>query len=80
MPTLPDATALSPTLQELNSPLLDWYYSKMTDKDELIARPTGIQSIFIQDFKDDLFPTWCKLTREWCADAGIHTVRIWRAP
>lgn len=30
--------------------------------------------------KVELFPAWCKLTREWCADAGFHTVRIWRAP
>jgi len=78
--TIPVATALSPSLQELDSPLLDWYYSKMTDKDELMAGPTGVQFIFIDAFKDDLFPAWCKLTREWCADAGFHTVRIWRAP
>ena len=78
--TIPVATALSPSLQELDSPLLDWYYSKMTDKDELMAGPTGVQFIFIEDFKAELFPAWCKLTREWCADAGFHTVRIWRAP
>jgi hypothetical protein len=78
--SIPVSTALSPTLQELNSPLLDWYYSKMTDNDELMAGPTGLQFIFIQDFKDDLFPAWCKLTREWCTDAGFYTVRIWLAP
>lgn len=78
--TIPVATALSPSLQELDSPLMDWYYSKMTDKDELMAGPTGVQFIFIEDFKDDMFPAWCELTREWCADAGFHTVRIWRAP
>jgi len=78
--TIPVATALSPSLQELDSPLLDWYYSKMTDQDELMAGPTGVQFIFIEDFKAEFFPAWCKLTREWCADAGFHTVRIWRAP
>jgi len=78
--TVPVATALGPTLQELNSPLLDWYYAKMTDKDELMAGPTGFQFIFIEDFNDNLFAAWCKLSREWCADAGFHTVRIWRAP
>jgi hypothetical protein len=78
--TVPVATALSPSLQELDSPLLDWYYSKMTGKDELMAGPTGVQFIFIEDFKDDMFPAWCELTRQWCADAGFHTVRIWRAP
>ena len=78
--TIPVATALSPTLQELNTPLLDWYYSQMTAHDELMAGPTGVQFIYIQDFKDDLFPAWCKLTRAWCADAGFDTVRIWLAP
>jgi hypothetical protein len=78
--TIPVATALSPTLQELNSPLLDWYYSKMTANDELVCGPTGVQFIFIRDFNDHLFPAWCKLTRQWCHDAGFHSVRIWQAP
>jgi len=45
-----------------------------------MAGPTGVQFIFIRDFKDDLFPAWCRLTREWCADAGFQTGRIWLAP
>jgi len=77
--TIPVATPLSPTLQELNSPLLDWYYSKMTTNDELVAGPTGVQFIYIRNFRDDLFSTWCELTREWCGDAGFHSGRIWRA-
>lgn len=77
---VPVATALSPTLQELNPPLLDWYYSKMTQNDELMAGPTGVQFIYIQDFSQELFPMWCGLTRRWCTDAGFHTVRIWQAP
>jgi hypothetical protein len=76
---IPVATTLSPTLQELNSPLLDWYYSKMTTNDELMAGPTGVQFIYIRDFSDDLFPSWCRLTKEWCSDAGFHTARIWLA-
>lgn len=75
--TVPVATALSPTLQELNSPLLDWYYSKMTTNDELIAGAVGLQFIVIPYFKDDLFQAWCKLTRDWCRDAGFHSVRTW---
>jgi hypothetical protein len=78
--TIPVATALSPTLQELNPPLLDWYYSKITDNDELMAGPCGVQFIFIRDFNERLFPTWCRLTHDWCADAGFHAVRIWIAP
>jgi hypothetical protein len=77
---VPVATALAPTLQELNPPLLDWYYSRMTDNDELMAGPTGVQYIFIRDFKDELFPAWCRLTRTWCQRAGFQTVRIWIAP
>ncbi len=77
---IPVATQLSPTLQELNPPLLDWYYSKMSDNDELMAGPTGVQFIFIRDFKPDQFAAWCGLTRDWCRDAGFHSVRIWIAP
>jgi hypothetical protein len=77
--TVPVATALAPSLQELNSPLLDWYYSQMTTNDELIAVP-GIQYIFIQYFNDRLFPAWCRLTRDWCAGAGFHTGHLWMAP
>jgi len=77
---IPVATPLAPTLQELNSPLLDWYYSRITTNDELMAGPTGVQFIYIRDFSNDLFPSWCGLTREWCSDAGFYTVRIWLAP
>jgi len=77
---VPVATELSPTLQELNPPLLDWYYSKMTTNDELVAGPTGVQFIYIQNYKDDLFPAWCHLSQQWCASAGFHEGRIWIAP
>jgi GxGYxY sequence motif in domain of unknown function N-terminal/GxGYxYP putative glycoside hydrolase C-terminal domain len=77
--TIPVATYMSPTLQELNPPLLDWYYSKMTINDELMCGPTGVQFIYVDDFNDHLFPAWCKLTREWCHDAGFHDVRVWLA-
>ena len=69
--SVPVGTRLSPTLQELNAPLLDWYYSKMTADDELDCGGTGIQFIFIEDFNDSLFPAWCRLTRQWCHDAGF---------
>jgi hypothetical protein len=77
---IPVATALGPALQELNPPLLDWYYAQMTDKDELIAGPTGFQFVYIRDFNESLFPEWCRLNRLWCAGAGFHSARIWLAP
>lgn len=77
---VPVATPLSPTLQELNSPLLDWYYAHLTDNDELMAGSTGVQFIYIRDYNEQLFPAWCQLSRRWCADAGFHSVRIWIAP
>ena len=78
--SIPVATALSPTLQELNSPLLDWYYSQKTDNDELMAGPAGVQFIFMRDYNDNLFPEWCQLNHDWCRDAGFHTARIWILP
>lgn len=74
--TIPVATELAPALQELNSPLLDWYYSQMTTNDELMAGATGSQFIFVQYYNRALFPAWCDLTRVWCRDAGFHTGRI----
>ena len=78
--TVPVATTLSPSLQELNSPLLDWYYSKMTANDELIAGPCGVQFIYGNDFNSDLFPAWCNLNKEWLADAGFRTSCLWHTP
>ncbi len=75
--TIPVGTTIAPSLQELNSPLLDWYYSKLTPKDELISGPSGVQFIFGDFYNADLFPAWCKLSRDWVADAGLHTAIFW---
>jgi hypothetical protein len=75
--TIPIGVKLNPTLQELNSPLLDWYYSHMTINDELMCGPSGVQFIFVDNFNDHLYPAWCQLTREWCEDAGFHCSRLW---
>jgi len=75
--TIPVGTTIAPALQELNSPLLDWYYSKKTQDDELIAGPSGMQFIFGDFYNADLFPAWCTLNRDWVADAGLHTVVFW---
>lgn len=77
---IPVATYLSPTLRELNPSLLDWYYSNMTTNDELLCGPAGLQYIHIKYFNDGLFPAWCKLTSEWCRDAGFHIVGISDCP
>lgn len=78
--SVPVATQLSPALIELNSPLLDWYYAKLTDNDELVCGPTGLQFIFIQSYRDDLFASWCRLSKTWVAAAGLRSGRIWVAP
>jgi hypothetical protein len=75
--SVPISTSLSPTLQELNSPLLDWYYSKMTRNDQLIAGPSGVQFIFGDDYAPDLLPAWCRLSGDWTADAGFHAAYFW---
>ena len=74
---LPVGTELSPTLQELNTPLLNWYYTNRTSNDELMSGPSGVQFIYGNDFNDQLFPAWCALNRTWLADAGFHTVNIY---
>jgi hypothetical protein len=77
---VPVATQLSPTLLELNSPLLDWYYANLTGNDELVCGPTGVQFIFIQAYRENQFGAWCRLTRTWAAAAGLRSARIWIAP
>lgn len=78
--TVPVATSISPTLQELNPPLLDWYYAQLKENDELVAGPAGVQFIFVKDYPERLFLAWCHLTRDWCGGAGLHSARIWVAP
>ena len=77
--TIPVATPLAPALQELNSQLLDWYYSNMTTNDELEAQASGFQFIYVEFFNNRLFSEWCNLNRIWCADAGFRNARIWMA-
>lgn len=78
--TIPVGTELAPALQELNTPLLNWYYARLTTNDELIAGPTGVQFIDVNEFNDQLFPGWCKLAHDWCAGAGFHTGHNWDTP
>jgi hypothetical protein len=73
--TIPVGTTSSPSLQELNTPLLDWYYGHMTTNDELVAY--GLQFIYGNDFNDNLFPAWCKLNRSWMEGAGFSTGFLW---
>ena len=77
---IPVATTLGPALQELNTPLLDWYYSNMTANDELIAGPCGMQFIYGRDYDENLFPAWCDKNKVWMADAGFHTACTWVMP
>lgn len=75
--TIPVGTTLGPSLQELNTPLLDWFYTRMTTNDELLAGPSGVQFIYGNDFNDNLFPAWCKLNRSWIDGAGFRTACLW---
>jgi len=77
---IPVATTMGTTLQELNSPLLDWYYSNATTNDELVAGATGVQFIHIRDCNTGLFPAWCKLNRDWLDGAGFPSVYMWLMP
>jgi hypothetical protein len=75
--TVPVGTALAPVLQEINTPLLDWFYANKTANDELIAGPCGFQFIYLDDYKTSMLRQWCALNAKWCADAGFHTASVW---
>src|ERR1017187_7141463 len=78
--TVPVGTTLGPSLQELNTPLLDWYYRMMTTNDELMAGPCGVQFIYGKDFNPELFLAWCNLNKLWLSDGGFHTACLWFTP
>jgi GxGYxY sequence motif in domain of unknown function N-terminal/GxGYxYP putative glycoside hydrolase C-terminal domain len=72
--SVPVGTPLSPTLQELTPPLLNWYYSQMTANDELECAVSGIQYIFPKNYNNKMFQAFCRLTQKWCSDAGFHDI------
>ncbi|MCU0784165.1 MAG: autotransporter-associated beta strand repeat-containing protein, partial [Verrucomicrobia bacterium] len=75
--TVPVGTSLAPILQEINTPLLDWYYTNKTANDELIAGPCGVQFIYLDDYNPALLPAWCAINAKWFADGGFHTASVW---
>jgi hypothetical protein len=75
--TVPVGTTMDTALQELNTPLLDWYFAKMTTNDELLGGPGGFQFIYVNEFNDNLFPAWCQLNRSWIDGLGFRTSCLW---
>lgn len=75
--SVPVGTPLSPSLQELNPRLLNWYYQSATTNDELLAGPSGVQFIYVNDYNEKLFPDWCKTNRAWMDGAGFRTACVW---
>jgi autotransporter-associated beta strand protein len=76
--TVPVGTSLPAVLQEMDTPLLDWYYANKTPNDELVAGPSGFQFIYLNDYNPALLPQWCEINAEWTAGAGFHTTSLWR--
>jgi autotransporter-associated beta strand protein len=76
--TVPVGTSMPPVLQEMDTPLLDWYYANKTPNDELVAGPSGFQFIYLNDYDPALLPQWCEINAKWTADAGFHTTSVWR--
>ena len=75
--SFPAGTTLCAGLQELNPFLLNWYYSQMTDNDELLGGPSGYQFIYGRDYNPQALETWFKLNRKWLSSAGFKTACFW---
>ena len=75
--SIPVATALAPSLQELNTPLMDFFYDNKTPNDELICGPCGVQFIYTVHFDKAKYPKWLELNKEWVRDAGFHVGSLW---
>jgi hypothetical protein len=75
--TIPVGTPLNPGLQELNPPLLDYFYDNKKPNDELISGPCGFQFIYTVFYNTGMYSGWLDLNRKWLADAGFHAGSIW---
>lgn len=75
--TVPVGTPLNPGLQELNPPLLDYFYANRKPMDELISGPCGFQFIYTVFFNASMYAPWLELNRKWLADAGFHAGSLW---
>lgn len=73
----PVGTTLCAGLQELNPFLLEWYYSHMSENDELLAGPSGYQFIYGRDYSEEGYEEWLALNRKWLASAGFKTGCFW---
>ncbi|MCQ6561007.1 GxGYxYP domain-containing protein [Paenibacillus mendelii] len=77
---VPVGITVAPVLQELGTPILDYFYSKIGSNIELVAGPSGYQFIYPEKYSESGYPTWLSRNRQWLMDAGIHTSQIWHSP
>jgi hypothetical protein len=75
--TIPVGTPLNPGLQELNPSLMDYFYDRKTDNDELISGPCGFQFIYTVFFNAGMYDGWLATNKQWLADAGFHAGSLW---
>ncbi|MDB5106573.1 MAG: hypothetical protein JWP91_4262 [Fibrobacteres bacterium] len=75
--TIPVGTPLNPGLQELNPPLMDFFYDNKKPNDELISGPCGFQFIYTVFFSPSMYPGWLDINKKWLADAGFHAGSLW---
>lgn len=80
---VPVGFTVSPSLQELNPWLLEFFYKNLTPNDELLAGPSGFQFIYGDEFgKGQIdpiaqFEKWLSMNRDWIDRAGFHTACVW---
>ncbi|MCQ6561012.1 OmpL47-type beta-barrel domain-containing protein [Paenibacillus mendelii] len=77
---VPVGITIAPVLQELGSPILDYFYSRTGSNIELVAGPSGYQFIYPEKYSSSGYATWLTRNRQWLIDAGIHTSQIWHSP
>lgn len=76
---VPVGVTLAACLQELNPPLLEFYYKNMTQNDELTAGPSGFQFIYGDHYsRNGNFDEWLDMTKNWLATAGFHSAHLWQ--
>lgn len=77
---VPVGVTLAAGLQELNPPLLEFYYKNATRNEEFSAGPSGVQFIYADEYSiSGKYADWLEMNKKWLASAGFHTAYVWHA-
>lgn len=77
---VPVGVTLAAGLQEINAPLLEFFYKNATPNEEFAAGPSGVQFIYADQYSmSGKYHEWLDMNNKWLNTAGFHTAYLWHA-